>query len=178
LIRFDPVKKTSKVLLDGLAVANGVQLSPGEDFVLVVESLRARVMKFNLKGKNAGKAEVFAENLPCVPDNIGPSSKGGYWIGSFLSRHKEKKFNFLDFLGPRAWIRRILAQFPLQRLIHYSHEGSIIVELNTRGEVVRTLMDQEGETVRGTSDVEDVGGVLYLGSYDQNYIATIDARKL
>jgi sugar lactone lactonase YvrE len=178
LIRFDPVKKTSRVLLDGLAIANGVQLSPSEDFVLVAETMRARIMKFNLKGKNTGKAEVFAENLPCLPDNIGASSKGGYWVGSGFSRYQQKKFNCFDFLGPRAWIRRILAQFPLERLFPYSHEGSIVVELNAKGEVVRTLMDQEGKVVRQTSGVEDVKGVLYLGSYHEPYIAKIDARKL
>ena len=90
----------------------------GFGFNLIVRQVSpdCSISRFNLKGKNAGKAEVFAENLPCLPDNIGSSSKGGYWIGSFLSRHKDKKFNFLDFLGPRAWLRRILAQVRLMAL--------------------------------------------------------------
>lgn len=45
LIKYDAKTKTLEVLLSGLHFANGVQLSRDEDFVLVSESARARVMR-------------------------------------------------------------------------------------------------------------------------------------
>ena len=31
--------------------------------------------------------DIFADNLPGTPDNISPSSSGGYWIGIALVRN-------------------------------------------------------------------------------------------
>ena len=45
LLRYNPVTNATEVLVEKLAFANGVQLSPYEDFVLVAETFRARVLK-------------------------------------------------------------------------------------------------------------------------------------
>lgn len=39
------------------------------------------VCRYHLTGSDAGKIEIFVDNLPGLPDNISHSSKGGYWIG-------------------------------------------------------------------------------------------------
>jgi len=178
LFRYDPVRNTTNILLDNLGFANGVQLSKNEDFVLVSETFRARIMKYNLKGKNAGKADVFAENLPLFPDNIRPSVSGGFWVAGPLTRYKEKKYNLFDFIGPRPWLRKILTLLPPEWLAGIWDTGSMLVELNPKGEIVRMLMDEEGTTIVKTTSVEDVKGVLYLGSYHEPYIGRLDARNL
>jgi sugar lactone lactonase YvrE len=45
LMKYDPKTKKSKVLVEGIHMANGVQLSKNEDFVMVSELLRSRVMR-------------------------------------------------------------------------------------------------------------------------------------
>lgn len=45
LIKYDPKTKKSTVLLNGIHFANGVQLSKSEDFILVSETVRSRVLK-------------------------------------------------------------------------------------------------------------------------------------
>jgi len=45
LLRYDPLHNSTEVLLEKLHFANGVQLSRYDDFVLVAETTRARVMK-------------------------------------------------------------------------------------------------------------------------------------
>jgi len=45
LLRYDPLHNSTEVLLENLHFANGVQLSRYDDFILVVESTRARIMK-------------------------------------------------------------------------------------------------------------------------------------
>ena len=45
LLRYDPLHNSTEVLLDNLHFANGVQLSRYDDFVLVAEGSRARIVK-------------------------------------------------------------------------------------------------------------------------------------
>lgn len=45
LLRHDPKLNETEVLISSLRFANGVQLSEDEEFVLVSESARSRVMK-------------------------------------------------------------------------------------------------------------------------------------
>lgn len=56
--------------------------------------------RYYIKGEYEGKSEVFAQNLPGIPDNIRLSSNGGYWVGL-------------------AWIRtgfsNLLTQYPRAR---------------------------------------------------------------
>lgn len=179
LLRYDPVKNTTEVLLENLRFANGIQLSRYEDFILICETFAARILKYNIKGINAGRAEVFAENLPGTPDNIKLSASGGFWVGLPFVRYQGKTFNSLDFLASRTWLRLLMTQFVKfvsAKVIPAS--GTMILELNSNGKIVRTLMDIDGKHLHSITEVEDIAGVLYLGSFHESYIARIDSSKL
>jgi len=45
VIKFDPKTKKTEILMDGISFANGVQLSKKEDFLVVCETGRSRVLK-------------------------------------------------------------------------------------------------------------------------------------
>ncbi|CAA6670656.1 unnamed protein product [Spirodela intermedia] len=64
-----------RVLLRGLAFPNGVALGGGGAFVLVAETTRCRVLRYWLRGRAAGRAEVFAE----LPE--GDTGWGSTWEG-------------------------------------------------------------------------------------------------
>ena len=68
------------VLIEGLSFANGLTLSPQEDYILVVESAKQAVWKYYLAGENEGQKELFSK-MPGIPDNITPSGGDGYLIG-------------------------------------------------------------------------------------------------
>src|SRR5690606_13628227 len=70
LLAWDPATGNVRLLLDRLAFANGVALSPEEDFVLVVETASYRVRRLWLTGEQAGRVDTFIENLPGFPDGI------------------------------------------------------------------------------------------------------------
>lgn len=79
LIKFNAAKGKNEVLLKNLHFPNGVALSKDESFLVVAETMRARLLKYHLKGPKAGTSEVFAE-LPGFPDNI-ELSGGNFNVG-------------------------------------------------------------------------------------------------
>lgn len=54
-----------------------------------------------------GGADLFVENLPGFPDNIRPSSSGGYWVCMATIR-SNPGFSMLDFLSERPSIKRMI----------------------------------------------------------------------
>ena len=52
-----------------------------------------------------------------------------------------------------------------------------IVHLDDAGNLVRILRDPNGKVIHGVSEVEDVDGVLYLGSYSAPYIGKLHNTK-
>uniref|UniRef100_A0A7C9FH52 Strictosidine synthase n=1 Tax=Opuntia streptacantha TaxID=393608 RepID=A0A7C9FH52_OPUST len=80
LLKYDPRTKETTVLLDSLFFANGVALSPDQDYLLVCESFKFRCLKYWLQGDLKGKVEIFVENLPGAPDNINLAPDGSFWI--------------------------------------------------------------------------------------------------
>ena len=53
LLRYDPARGRTDVLADGLWFANGVALAPDESYVVVVETMRARLLRVWLRGPQA-----------------------------------------------------------------------------------------------------------------------------
>ncbi|KAM7125770.1 adipocyte plasma membrane-associated protein isoform 4-T4 [Molossus nigricans] len=107
LLEYDTETKQVKVLLDQLRFPNGVQLSPAEDFILVAETTMARIRRFYVSGLMKGGADLFVENLPGFPDNIRPSSSGGYWV-CMANIRSNPGFSMLDFLSERPCIKRMI----------------------------------------------------------------------
>ena len=46
-MRYNPTTNTTEVLLRGLYFANGVQIAPSQDFLLLCETLAARIWKYD-----------------------------------------------------------------------------------------------------------------------------------
>jgi sugar lactone lactonase YvrE len=79
LARLDPDGSVD-VVLDGLAFANGVALSRGEDFVAVAETAARTVVRHWLRGERAGERDHLVTDLPGYPDNIARGSDGLIWV--------------------------------------------------------------------------------------------------
>lgn len=58
LMVYDSTTKESKVLLEEMHFANGIILSPDEDFLVFAECLRFRLHKYFIKGPKAGKSTI------------------------------------------------------------------------------------------------------------------------
>ncbi|KAF7809599.1 protein STRICTOSIDINE SYNTHASE-LIKE 6-like [Senna tora] len=80
-ISYDPSTKQTTLLASNLYFANGVAVSPDQQFVLFCETLLRRCKKYYIEGPKKGSIETFIADLPGFPDNIHYDGEGQYWIG-------------------------------------------------------------------------------------------------
>jgi sugar lactone lactonase YvrE len=158
LLRYDPATRETKVLLDGLYFANGVALSQQEDFVLVNETYRFRIMRYWLKGERAGKAEVFVDNLPGFPDNITSNGQGTFWLAIYTVRNEQ-----FDRLSPRPLVKQMLSKLPAF-LWPKPEPYAFVIKLNEQGQIVDSFQDPTGKRLFAITSVVEHEGALYLGS--------------
>lgn len=174
LMAYHPKTGDLEVLLEGLYFANGVQLSPEGDHVLVAETTASRIIKYYIKGEHEGKSEVFAHNLPGFPDNIRLSSNGGYWVGMAMVRSETN-----DLIAQYSRARNFLAKvFSLSWLGNTFRKPRhcIIVEVDENGQIIRSLHDPTGGIVPDVSEVHDDGDVLWLGSFGSNFVSRLELK--
>ncbi|KOC59707.1 Adipocyte plasma membrane-associated protein [Habropoda laboriosa] len=109
LIRYNAATKHNEVLVRNLGFANGILLSDDESFVIVLECLTSRIIKYNLKGPRAGQHEVFAEALPGLPDNVHSDGQGGFLVSLVL--YVDSQHPFLpQSLIPHPYLRKMLSR--------------------------------------------------------------------
>jgi sugar lactone lactonase YvrE len=169
LLRFDYYTNDLEVLLTGLYFANGVALSPDEDFVLVSEMSEYRITRLWLKGPRVGDRDVFADNLPGFPDGISGDGDGNYWVAMVSPR-----MWFVDnIVLPNLWLRKLLMHFPTWTRLSGASYG-FIIQLNSEGEIVESLHDPSGKSLSGITNVIERDGKLYIGTLEGDAIGVYD----
>lgn len=149
---------TVEKIAEGLVFANGVALSPNEDFLLIAETGRAQVHKLWLTGGKAGSREVLMKNLPGYPDNIEPMGDGTYWM-AFASPRVPA-----EVLMPYPFLRKIIWRLgPWVRPAPIAH--GIMVHFDGNGEVLDVLQDPGGR-LGATTGGRVVGDTLYIMTLD------------
>jgi sugar lactone lactonase YvrE len=164
LLKHDLAKGETSKLLGDLHFANGVALSQNEDFVLVNETYRFRIVRYWLRGERAGTSEVFVDNLPGYPDNITSNRRGRFWLALFTVRNEEA-----DRLGPRPFVKSVLAKLP-GFLWPQPRPYAFVVELDESGKVLASYQDPSGKHLREVTSAFERDGYLYLGSLHNDRI--------
>lgn len=157
LLAYRPDTGQLKVLLDGLYFANGVALAADESYVLVSESVAARVRRYWLKGSRAGQDDIFIADLPGYPDNINRGETADYWLAIPQPRSR-----LVSLLSASPLLSRVLyrlAGFP--GLLEASHP--IVIGLDSDGVVTANLQDDTGQ-YSGITSAMEYDGALLLGS--------------
>ena len=106
-------------MLEGLNFANGLTLSPDEDFLLVLESGRGRIWRYHLTGEMKDIIEVFSV-LPGVVDNITPNGDGGYLVGILMPMSLDGHNKIIHYIRSFYPIARLLVR--LMRMIQLSFQ--------------------------------------------------------
>lgn len=199
LLRYDPKTKKNEVLIDGLHFANGVVLSPAEDFVLVAETTKSRIHRYYLKGPKKGNRDIFIDGLPGLPDNLKSDGQGGFLAPLVFLRNKTNPVLFQS-LGPfpllRKFIVRVLALFEMifeqmdriypnyyaKRMVHWighfetlrglGAPGTIILQLDVDGKIKHSYHNTDG-SLSDISEAHWFDGALYLGSPFNTYVGRV-----
>ena len=163
-LSYDPATGEVKVLVKDLYFANGVALSPEEDFVLINETYRYRITRYWLKGPDAGTHEIFVDNLPGFPDNISVNRKGNFWVALFTIRNE-----VADKLHPFPTRKNLLSKVP-PRLWPKANTYGLVLELDAQGNIIQSLHDPTGEYLTGITSAQEYGDYLFLGSLHNDRI--------
>ena len=161
---YDPVSKTTTSLINEMYFSNGVAISEHEDFVLINETWRYRVVRYWLKGEKAGSHDIFIDNLPGFPDGISANRKGRFWLALPTLR-----LAVMDRMHPKPWLKNISAKMP-DGLKPKPIDYGLILGLDEEGNIVTSLHDPSGKNLREITSVEEHGGYLYIGSLSNDRI--------
>jgi sugar lactone lactonase YvrE len=157
LLRRDP-DGTVTVVLDDLALANGVALSASEEFVAVAESSTRTVARLWLAGPRAGERDLLCPDLPGYPDNIARGSDGLVWVT--IASPRDALVERLQ-RGPLP-LRRLATRVPeaLQpkprrtiRVQAYDDDGRLVHDLaavHPRFHMATGVREQEGRVWLGS----------------------------
>lgn len=170
LFSFDPRSGVLQARLSGLAFANGVALGPDEEYVLVNETAAHRITRYWLKGTKTGSQETFVANLPGYPDNISFNGRDLFWVALAGPRNKA-----LEDQLSGTFMRKVLFRLQSIGLLPAPAPDpyGCIVAINLQGQVVATLQDPGGRTIKSVTSVNEKDGLLYLGSLETDRIATV-----
>ncbi|GAB2267147.1 Protein STRICTOSIDINE SYNTHASE-LIKE 10 [Dionaea muscipula] len=169
LMKYEKSSKQVRVLVRGLAFANGVALSKDGSFVLVAETSSCKILRYWLKGPNAGKLDNFAD-LPGYPDNIRRNEKGEFWVALHAKKGPVASWFLLN-----PWAGKLLLYSPLSfKQLHILLAGgkphATVIKLSNGGRILEILEDSEGKNLRYVSEVEERDGKLWIGSVMMPFI--------
>ncbi|GMJ09598.1 hypothetical protein like AT3G57030 [Hibiscus trionum] len=151
LLKYDPRTKNVTVMYKGLAFPNGVALSKNNSFLLVAESMKMRILKFELGDEAKGYVPEQFVQLSRTPDNIKRNENGEFWVGLNSGRERIQT----DLLGFNT--------DPVG--IKYDEDGKVLKELDGNG----------GLTFTSVSEIEEFNGKLYIGSVVKPYVGILFA---
>ena len=200
VLKYDVYANMSKVIMDEVSFANGIALSPNEDFLLVNECGASVIWKYWLKGDQRGQKEVFAHTPGC-PDNLRPSEDGKFIVGIIVPVSEENS-SFMGSLLMNPIMAKVVVRLYslIQVLLHKFNESVFYVEAfsvvihrlgNTEHSGANMLpgygliveYDSEGQVVQSWHSTDPMiskfcegflhNGYLYLGSPYNTFTARV-----
>lgn len=154
---YDPTQKKVTTLIDGTYFGNGVVLSKNEDYVLLVETTKYRVLRYWLKGSMAGQTETFIDNLPGFPNGISIREDGSYWLG-----FTTKRSDALDKIHPKPGMKKFVYGLP-GFLQPKADKFGMVMNISKDGKILQSLFDTKGIIMPEAGAVKEQNGFLYLG---------------
>jgi sugar lactone lactonase YvrE len=157
LFCYNPSTKLVETLIDSSFFGNGVAVAQKDEFVLMVDLAKYRVLRYWLKGAKKGRIDTFIENLPGLPNGISRRADGSFWLGFSSCRNDD-----LDNLHPSIWLKKLV--FGLPDFMKPAMQAyGIVMHLSATGEILKTYYDTSGERVPEASSIEEQDGLIYLG---------------
>ncbi|XP_023333407.1 adipocyte plasma membrane-associated protein [Eurytemora carolleeae] len=203
ILKFDLETRETQVLVEEINFANGLELSPEEDYILFTETGRARIHKYYLTGERSGEVKVLVNSLPGLPDNIKLNDRGNYYVG-LIGPRLPGTWHILELVAPHNILRKFISRlvcmvlipskllnlvFPtsaslqfeywcgnLEPFAHLTRPYGLVVEVDGKtGDIISSLHSTNG-AVRFISEAVVLDRWVYLGSPYTNYLARVPQR--
>ncbi len=152
VVAFKEDGSASWTLSKGLAFANGLALWPDGESLLVAETFRYRISRVFLDGEGheTGR-EVFASNLPGMPDGLAWGPDGLLWVAMPTQRSPT-----LDWLHNKPRIKNWIASLPAL-LLPDANKNGLVVGLDQNGKIAKVLI------MNGRSKPAGITGLVWNG---------------
>ncbi|CAH0728485.1 unnamed protein product, partial [Brenthis ino] len=206
LFYYNAAKNESKVLLDDLWFANGLVVSPDNQFVIVSETSRYRVVKYYINGSKKGTSEVFVAGLPGLPDNIRSLPDGSGVLVYLYNVFDDDHPLLTKTMAATPLVRKFLARlarlieipfellntqvphYIFEEIVHYigsfgsltklSSGMSGLVQLDWNGNIIAAYYNTDG-SISHLSDAIVFNDKLFTGCpHIQNFIGAVPAPPL
>jgi sugar lactone lactonase YvrE len=152
-------------ILANLFFANGVALGPNDEYILVAETGKSRILKHYLRGSKKGQTSEFASGLPAMPDNLSFNGTDRFWVGMVSLRDWR-----VEGLAAFPVIRRIIGALPVEWL-QPSKAYGFVVGFDTLGNVVANFQSPDKYTT--ITAAYEYNDHLYLGSLSSNGVGVL-----
>jgi sugar lactone lactonase YvrE len=154
---YDTQTKALKTLVSGTYFGNGVVISKNEDYLLMVETTKYRILKYWLKGAKMGQIETFIDNLQGFPNGISIRENGTYWLGFTTKRN-----DALDKIHPKVGMKKLVYSLP-NFLQPKADKFGMVMNIAADGSIIDTLFDTKGTVLFEAGAVKEHNGYLYIG---------------
>ncbi|MEM6805826.1 MAG: SMP-30/gluconolactonase/LRE family protein [Bacteroidota bacterium] len=171
LLSYNPHTQETRLELSGLRFANGVCLGPGEEYLLLTETVGMQIMKYWIKGPKKGQAEVFSDKLPGYPDNINFNGDSIFWVAMTQARNP----SFEEYYE-NPFLRKIIRRLPQSFLREEAKPMGLVMGIDTHGIVRHFFQTTKGE-IHDITSVNQIGNRLYLGNIGHNALGVFDLAK-
>jgi sugar lactone lactonase YvrE len=171
LYQYNSVTKGIKTLIDGTYFGNGVVISKDESFLLMVETTKYRILKYWLQGENAGKTEIFIDNLQGFPNGISVREDGTFWLGFTTKRN-----DALDNIHPKPGMKKFVYGLP-NWLQPKQDKFGMVMHLSENAVILNTFFDTTGIALSEAGSVKEEKGFLYMGGDNLPYIGKYKLKQ-
>jgi sugar lactone lactonase YvrE len=176
VLEYDPATDMVKVLIDDLWFANGIAVDKDEQYLIICESFRGRVLMYSFID---GSTSVVNDKLTGYPDGADCNHVSGLCYApipsSALSLAKA------IFAVPNPWDRffrvliMILPQSFSPKVVPYGGIYEFFPGDTTRpAETTRLFQDPDGRDITMLTGVTVHDNKLYLGSLQNKFIGVLD----
>ena len=171
VLKYSPKTKKTEVILKNIQFANGIALSKDEDYFLVAETGKYKILKYWLKGEKKGKTELFAI-CSGFCDNISISKDGkSYWVGIPTMRN-----DFYDTIHNIPILKKLILSLP-EGWVALPPDNGLVVQYDENGNTLQILHDSKGNTIRNINSANENNGKLYLGNVKSHKFGIYDLKK-
>lgn len=164
LYSYNPETEEVKTLIKGTYFGNGVVISKDQDYLLLVETTKYRVIKYWLSGTKVGQTEIFINNLPGFPNGISIREDGSYWLGFSTKRNKA-----LDKIHSKTEMKKFVYSLP-EFMQPKAETFGMIMNISREGKIIESLFDTNGTVLSEAGAVKEFNGHLYIGGDVLPYI--------